>query len=121
MWKRPTLTVVCALLVNGCFRSCDCDDVVYVRKVSPSGKMQAALMIPECGATVGYETYLIVDKAGRRPHDDPEKRAVSIKGAQPDLSFSWKDDRTVVVTLGGQLIEMRNKVGAVNMVYEDPR
>jgi hypothetical protein len=69
-----------ALLANACFRSCDCDDVVYVRKVSPSGKMQAALVIPECGATVGYETYLIVDKAGRRPHDDPEKRRFPSRG-----------------------------------------
>jgi hypothetical protein len=109
-----------ALLATGCFRSCDCDDVVYLQKVSPSGKMQAALVIPECGATVGYETYLIVDKAGRRPHDDPEKRAVSIKGAQRDLSFSWKDERTLVVTrLGGPPIELRHKVGAVNVVYEE--
>jgi hypothetical protein len=118
MRKKLFLATVCAVLVNGCFRSCDCDDVVYARKLSPSGKMQAALVIPECGATVGYYTDLMVDKAGRRRLDDPEKRALSAKGRLTNLSFSWKDDRTLLVKNPGGLIEMHNHVGDVNVVYE---
>ena len=122
MWKRLFLALVCAVLVNGCFRSCDCDDVVHVRKLSPSGKMQAALVIPECNATVGYYTYLMVDKAGRRRLDDPEKRALSAGGRLTDIAFSWKDDRTLLVKKpGGALIQLRNNVGDVNVVYEEPR
>jgi hypothetical protein len=114
--------MVCALLVNGCHLLGDCDYPVYVRKLSPSGKMQATLVIPECGATVGYYTDLMIDKAGGRRFGDLEKRALSVKGRVTDLSFSWKDDRTLLVKKpGGALIQLRSNVGDVNVVYEEPR
>ena len=92
---------VTATLIAGLCGAC-CDDSLHAKQRSPSGEWLALVTTSDCGALADYGTVVCLRHA-RHWFRGRDQLVISVKGRH-NITFSWRDDHTLVVSLPASTI-----------------
>jgi len=96
--RMPAVTaMLTAILCAGC-----CENSPRAEQLSPSGEWLALVTISNCGALADYGTSVTL-RRGRHWFHGPDQLVVAVAGRH-DITVSWRDDHTLVVTMPASAI-----------------
>jgi hypothetical protein len=104
------------LVALGCSREplFECEHTVRGEKVSTDGKMKAAIVDVQCGATTRDASWVLLTSAGEKFHDEKDRIATFDGSIQQVL---WEEQDLVVVHGDARPAKTTESVRNVHVVY----
>lgn len=126
MGKLPLLMAFLAMGSYGAYevwqRMTSCVAEIHADVMSPNSLRRAVLYSMDCAATSGRDTHaaLLPPDEGVQPERQPP---FFVFDGSHDISLSWQNDRTLVVTMPPESVEVHQQedfAGPVRIIYRRP-